>query len=262
MNFSFTEQDNISKKRSIEICKNIPTSPIDNYLEEIILDSAFYSIIADNGDNIDNVIGYFAINGGCCLSQFYIDSNNLKYGTSIFESILSQFPVKYGLVATCDELFMSHAVDQYKSIYKQGFFFEDTSIIIPEAELYPAQLELAAIEDIAYIMEISGGFFDDLSQRIPRDEIFIFIDDDILLGCGIIIRNKITTGYASIGMFVNEDYRMRGVGKTIIYRLRRWCHNNNLIPVSGCWYYNTSSKRTLESAGMVTKTRLLRINFI
>ncbi|WP_181153121.1 hypothetical protein [Paenibacillus sp. AR247] len=33
-------------------------------------------------------------------------------------------------------------------------------------------------------------------------------------------------------------------------------------PLSGCWYYNEASKRTLESAGMVTRTRLLRMKVV
>jgi len=62
-------------------------------------------------------------------------------------------------------------------------------------------------------------------------------------------------------MFTNELYRRRGIGRTIIFNLRKWCYENNQTPICGCWYYNENSKMTLESVGFVTKTRLLNIDF-
>jgi hypothetical protein len=32
-----------------------------------------------------------------------------------------------------------------------------------------------------------------------------------------------------------------------------------LTPVAGCWYYNRESRLTLESAGYITKSKLLRV---
>ena len=33
--------------------------------------------------------------------------------------------------------------------------------------------------------------------------------------------------------------------------LKEWAYKNNLRPVSGCWYYNTLSRKSLESVGMI-----------
>lgn len=93
-----------------------------------------------------------------------------------------------------------------------------------------------------------------------KEELFTFTKDDILLGVGVFERSKLLNGYASIGMFTNESYRQQGVGQTIIDHLKRWCYEHHMIPICGCWYYNTNSKKTLERAGMVTKTILL--NFV
>ena len=30
------------------------------------------------------------------------------------------------------------------------------------------------------------------------------------------------------------------------------------MAIAGCWYYNHTSKKTLEKAGMLTQTRLLK----
>jgi hypothetical protein len=53
-----------------------------------------------------------------------------------------------------------------------------------------------------------------------------------------------------------------GIGRSIIIHLRNICIEKGLTPMAGCWYYNHNSKNTLESTGFITKTRLLRIDFI
>lgn len=87
------------------------------------------------------------------------------------------------------------------------------------------------------------------------------MENAILLGAGIIEKGRVLKGYTSVGMFTNEAYRQKGIGRTIITNLKNWCYDNDQIPICGCWYYNTNSKMTLESSGFVTKTRLLNIEF-
>ena len=58
-----------------------------------------------------------------------------------------------------------------------------------------------------------------------------------------------------------ERFRGKGVGTATIALLRAECHRRGIRPVAGCWYYNHTSKRTLERAGMYSPTRLLRIDY-
>ena len=36
------------------------------------------------------------------------------------------------------------------------------------------------------------------------------------------------------------------------------CRASGLTPIAGCYYYNHNSKKTLEKAGMYSKTRLFK----
>lgn len=54
---------------------------------------------------------------------------------------------------------------------------------------------------------------------------------------------------------------LTGVGKNIQLLLANICRENNKTAVSGCWYYNTLSKKTIESSGRYTKARLLKVTF-
>ena len=62
-------------------------------------------------------------------------------------------------------------------------------------------------------------------------------------------------------MFTAEAHRRKGIGTGTLVHLKRLCRAQAITPVSGCSYKNLASKATLEAAGMVTRTRLLRFAF-
>lgn len=230
------------------------SSPIDSFLEEHILASAFYSIHDEAGE-----IGYYAIHGEQLLTQFYIRRSYQMHSQSIFSQVLERHALKSLFVPTCDELLISLALDKDFTIEKQAYFFQDSQAnrdcpIIENEVFRPATLD-----DLQQINQICGDFIDQYERRIAAGEIFAYYRGSLLLGIGVVEKSKMFNGTASIGMFTHEAYRNQGIGRIIILRLRKWCKQQQIEPVSGCWYYNQASKRTLESAGMVTRTRLLNI---
>jgi GNAT superfamily N-acetyltransferase len=234
------------------------SSPFDSYLEDHIAASSFYSIHMDTAD-----IGYFAFNKDSYITQFYLKGQYLKHAQPIFKDILEKYKIEHALVFTGDELFLSLVLDQEIVLKKQAYFFQDSRGAIDEAVLYQnGSFRTAVKEDVPLILQVSGDFFDSLETRVERGEIFVFKDNDTLLGAGIMEHSKILKGYTSIGMFVHEQYRQKGIGKTIIIKLKQWCYENGITPICGCWYFNHNSKKTLESVGMVTRTRLLNVEFI
>ncbi|MDF2531892.1 MAG: GCN5-related N-acetyltransferase [Clostridia bacterium] len=234
------------------------SSPFDSYLEDHIVESDFFSIYIDG-----LAIGYFSFNKEFYITQFYLERKYIKYSQLIFKDILEQYQIKSALVFTGDELFLSLVLDQEILIKKQAYFFQDSGATIDEATLYQGgSFRLATKGDISLILQVSDDFFDSLEARIERGEIFVFKDGEILLGAGIVEHGRVLKGYTSIGMFVNEQYRQKGIGRTIITKLKLWCYEKDITPICGCWYYNHNSKKTLESAGMLTKTRLLNVAFV
>ncbi|MCM1988233.1 hypothetical protein [Oceanirhabdus seepicola] len=236
---------------------NTLSSPFDSFLDDHIVASEFYLIT----DTIDS-IGYCAIYEGKLLTQFYISFKYLKYGQDIFKSILKEFTIESAFVTTSDELLLSLALDQSEIVKKQAYFFQDNKEVDTSVKLYKnGDFRIANKEDISEIKKVSGDFFDKLEEQVDNNQIFIFTEDNILLGAGIIEKGRVLKGFTSIGMYTNELYRRKGIGRTIIFNLKKWCYENNQIPICGCWYYNENSKMTLESVGFVTKTRLLSIEF-
>lgn len=122
-------------------------------------------------------------------------------------------------------------------------------------------LSLATLADLEEIKKITGDFIDKHEERIEARQLYILRENGEFLGLGIIVDNVIMKNCKGTGMFTNEKYRQRGVGRSIILHLKDICHESGIIPLPGCWYYNHNSKRTLESAGYISKTRLLKIDF-
>ncbi|WP_129728829.1 GNAT family N-acetyltransferase [Ectobacillus funiculus] len=255
MSFYFQECAQTDVEKVIQKYVSTLSSPIDSFLEEHILNYAFYTINYNS-----KVAGYFAVHSNQYLTQFYLELRYYKESQEIFKNVLRDHSVQSIMVPTCDELFLSLALDHDYKIEKQAYFFQDNKVEIPTEKLYKeGEFRAAVPNDASKITEVCQDFIDKVEQRIENREIFTFIKGNILLGIGIVERSKLLDGYASIGMFTNEQYRKQGIGRTIIHHLKEWCYDNKLNPICGCWYYNVPSKQTLESAGMVSKTRLLNI---
>jgi GNAT superfamily N-acetyltransferase len=235
------------------------SSPFDSFYEEHVIRSTFYSLSLESQE-----IGYYAIHNQQLLTQFYIRPAYLKHAQKIFAEVLESRDLKSLFVPTCDELFLSLAVDMETfTLNKQAYFFQDSLAAISESSSGNIIFDLATAKDLPLIKLVCGDFLEDQYDGMQgKGELFTYYRESELLGIGVMQKSTLLLGYASIGMFTNEQFRKQGIGRDIIIRLKAWCYNHQLKPICGCWYYNEASKCTLESAGMVTRTRLLRFDHI
>jgi GNAT superfamily N-acetyltransferase len=252
MNYKETTFDAVEQYVQ-EYAKSL-SSPVDSFLEGHILGSKFYSLSIQ-----DEPAGYFAILDNTLLTQFFIEKRHIRHSQSIFQDIAANFNIKETFVPTCDELFMSLCLDVCSSYEKQAYFFQDAGSCITEDSLYRNGVyRVAEREDIPDIRKWTGDFFDNLELNVAQKDIFVWYEGEVLIGAGIIEKGVILKDCASIGMITNENYRQKGIGRSILTHLKRWCFENGYRPIAGCWYYNHLSKKTLESAGFITNTRLIR----
>ncbi|SFS57364.1 N-acetyltransferase [Paenibacillus sp. BC26] len=231
------------------------SSPFDSFLEEHILASTFY--IIEEGTA---AIGYFAIHHNETLTQFYISRPYRKHAQPLFSKVLEENSLTTLFVPTCDELFLSLAIDKDFKVDKQAYFFQDSLAELSDNKVSEDDsFRPAEPGDLRQIEQVCGDFLDYYERRIHNGELFTYYRGSLLLGIGVMEQSKLIAGVASIGMMTNALYRKQGIGRNIIVQMKKWCYEHHLTPICGCWYYNEASKLTLESAGMVTKTRLLNI---
>jgi GNAT superfamily N-acetyltransferase len=230
--------------------------PIDSFLEDHILDSSHYRTEIDGA-----TAGFASVHKGTLITQFCLREPFKRYGQPVFQRLRRLETVREAFVPTCDEFFLSHALDDYRLCAKQAYFFVfGGEAVAPDATARCA-LRLAGGDDVARIKACSGDFLEDVEKHVRAGELFLTHRDGEFVGIGIRVRTRLFGGAASIGMYTIEAYRGSGIGTATIALLIAECQREGTRPVAGCWNYNHLSKRTLERAGMVTQTRLLRIEY-
>lgn len=147
----------------------------------------------------------------------------------LFLEALERHAVKNLFVPTCDELFISLAVDQDFKINKQAYFFQDSQSDITTRFAEGEEVfRLAEETDLPTIQQVCGDFLSDYGQWIAKEPLFVYYRGTDLLGIGIMESSKMFDGLASIGMFTNESFRKQGIGKAIIVNLRKWCKDHGI----------------------------------
>ncbi|HVZ36013.1 MAG TPA: GNAT family N-acetyltransferase [Polyangiaceae bacterium] len=229
---------------------------MDEFLEEHVRSSK-HRVISVGGSRA----GFASIHQGSLITQFSLEPAFQCFGQAAFHALRKLECVRTAFVPTYDEFYLSHAIDDYRQLTKQAYFFEALTKThatgqAQEYRLHPAN---AAAEHL--IRDRTGDLFGNLAERLQRGELFSTDRAGECVGFGVLSRSEYQPGVASIGMFTIERFRGLGVGTATISLLIEECTRRGLRAVAGCWYYNHASKRTLERAGMITKTRLLRLDY-
>jgi len=232
------------------------SSPIDSFLEDHILQSNHYRIVVDG-----QVAGWTAIHNESLITQFGLDAPYRHWGQRIFAQVRKLEQVREAYVPTCDEFFLAHALDDYRLLEKQAYFFQARPQAQRPAPPPGLTLRPAQASDLPAMRELIGDFFDRLPWRIETGQIFAMERDGAFAGFGIMEPSTLYPAAASIGMITVAAQRNQGVGTAIIAALLDACARRQIMAIAGCWYYNHLSKKTLEKTGMLTQTRLLKVSY-
>ncbi len=224
----------------------------DDFWEEHVDGSQFYRI-----EHCGESIGLFGIHQQENLTVFYTPSPHLRHAEPAFAQVLEELAPSYAFVPTNDELLLSLCMDKHIAIDKQAYFFRHSGVAVRPPEWERGLLRLAVPTDEADILDPEG-----VAENIRLGKYYVMHKDGVFIGQGFFNRHQLIPNAASIGMSVHPDHRQKGVGRSIIMHLAEICREQGITPYCGCWYYNHNSKRTLESAGFVTQTRLLKVWFV
>lgn len=232
------------------------SSPVDSFFEDHVERSNHYIIYVD-----DVNAGHTSIHDGSLITQFCLHDGFKRYGQPIFQRIKKMESVRRAFVPTCDEFYLSHALEEHRDFACQAYFFQHSESGAPSLDRADLSFRQAHADDVELIRQLSDDFVEPVEEHVQQGELFINEKGDECAGIGVMIRNKFCLGYAAIGMFTVESFRNTGVGTATIQFLIQECKRQQIQPTAGCAYYNHLSKKTLEKAGMFSQTRLLKIGF-
>jgi RimJ/RimL family protein N-acetyltransferase len=228
---------------------------IDSFLEDHILASSHYRIVIAG-----EAAGFASIHKERLITQFALAEPYRRCGQPVFARLRRWEQVQAAFVPTCDPYFLAHALDDYRLLEKQAYFFE-APIKAQWTASTRCRLRVAEPRDLKLIQDESGDFFAPIERFIEASALFVTLRGEEPVGFGLLEVSRIYEDVASVGMYTIERFRREGVGTETITLLMAECHGRGLRPVAGCWYYNHGSKRTLERVGMFAPTRLLRISY-
>ncbi|WP_167956575.1 GNAT family N-acetyltransferase [Anaerosporobacter faecicola] len=199
------------------------------------------------------------------LSSFYVKPEYTFMGTDLMKHIIEEYHVEKAFVLTCDEHFLTLCMENQKSVALQACLFDGT-IKYPckEPEYDASYITRVTMEELPSIRKATGDFYNDFSDEdiaSGKYELYQVKEKGILLGVGVYVPNQLKTGYVPCGEIVLEEHRKKGVARSLQLYMADLCRERGLIPIGGCWYKNTASRKTFESVGRYTKTRILNVTF-
>lgn len=230
-------------------------APICSFLEDHIRDAMHYRITIDSA-----VAGFVSVHGGATIVQFGLGPEFRGYGQDVFREARRLESVHGALVASSDQFFLVHSIDDYSRLSKQACMFESVDESgSPDRSDDACTFRVAEPTDVALVEELSGDFFEQSEKLIETGLMYVVDRSGSTVGFGLIERNEFALGSASIGIFTVESARRTGVGTEVVRFLAAECRRLDLRAHAGCWYYNHASKRTLERGGMAATGRIFRV---
>jgi RimJ/RimL family protein N-acetyltransferase len=229
---------------------------IDSYLEGHIKGSAHYQIRISG-----EVAGFASIHKESLVTQFSLKPSFKHWGQSAYNQTKKLESVQSALVPTCDEFFLSHALDDYHQIVKQAYLFAVRPDQFHKNSESGLTLRPAQTGEEEMIQRETGDFFGNIAEQIGKEQLFLTLSSTECVGFGIMEKGELSGNVASIGMHVPPRFRRQGVGTATLHLLVEECRRQGRQFIAGCWYYNHLSKKTLERTGLYTQTRLLRIEY-
>ncbi len=232
-------------------------APVDSYVEDHLLQARHFALRRDGAR-----IGSAAVHGEEMLVHFTLVPHAAIDGRTLFAELVTTLDIADVMVATSDEWLLASALDRHSALRIQGTLFRDAGrASTPAARDAGLVLSSAQDDDLPAIRAMIGAFMSEpeLRDLHAKDGLFVGRLGDEMVSLGVIEAPRLLPPYASIGIFVHESRRRQGLAVDTLAGLKRICYRTGWQPVAGCAYGNTGSWRSVERAGMVAGTRLLRI---
>jgi GNAT superfamily N-acetyltransferase len=234
---------------------------VESYWEEHMLTANHYRFVRDG-----HAIGSFAIHGGSALWFFCVAPEAAARAQELFARAKRYEQVTHAMVPAGDAFFLGHALDCSARIEKQAYFSLYTNAPPPPGahRVVLRRVDPDGEADRAALARCGDFFAQELPQlRAGAKHLRVDVaeQEGAPVGFGVVERGRILPEISSIGMYVLEEHRRRGVGAAILRALRDRERAAGREPRSGCWYYNHDSKKTQERAGAYMASRLLRVSF-
>lgn len=261
MKYTFCRDNDADKLELLSQYAQRLTGITDDFWEQHILSAQVHRILADGAS-----VGWLTIYDGELATAMELSPEHRTHAREILERAISELGVSSAFAPTCDEGWLTACLDMARTVEPQACLFDGTTALPVRAPEYPrACMRRIAPEEFDEVQRASGGFFtgDATCQSLAAGEQYIYALEQAgeALGWGIIVPLRSRPQYWACGMITRSDMLRRGIGRSIQLHLADICREHGRTPISGCWYKNHLSRKTIESAGRAMSSLLIKVEF-
>lgn len=241
------------------------TAPMDGMWENAIISSATFWEIQVREQHA----GHFCLDYNNCLLRFHLLEEYQAQAQEIFRELISTFKIQHAITSTIEPLYFSLCLDVQKSVTPLSYLFRDhrrteSSVDWSESTFRIAEKrELENIVPFYQEQALSPGEWIEafVHTRLERAELFVWYHQQTLAAIGECIPSQRQPPYADLGMIVAQEYRGRGLGRSILIQLKQHCYEMGWKPICSCSADNLASKKAIEKAGFLSEQRMVKMTF-
>lgn len=204
--------------------------------------------------------GYYILSEEGVLLEFFLSSHFRTIAEEIFLSVLEHTGVKQVYCKSFDSLLLKCCFRAKLSYEPGGILFRDYSpnfaTMGGAGDLHVRQ---ATMDDLDALLPFEDLAEDreELERMIQGNNLNLFYLGEQFIGCGYIFHIVENKNFYDIGMWVHPEKRGRGHARAIVNFQKRYCLENDLVPVCGCAADNRASKKVLENCGFISRHDLV-----
>ena len=241
------------------------THCLESFMEDNLRESEFYSILID-GVHLGCCAIYedlFDVTGMRSLTLFMLDDAALGQAEKVFEALLAELKPVNALCYSEDALFFNLAMDHHLSVNLQAFICRKGNRQVKDPAFPFEAMPPIGETEFEAVRTLSKGWCDFLAvpEKQGHFKLYMLEEAGEILGLGLLEDSDLVPGRKSLGIYTMEGHRQRGVARSVMLHLARICQQAGYTPVTGCYYYNHNSHRTLVSAGFDPVYRIYRVAF-
>lgn len=208
----------------------------------------------------EQIVGYGILTENNILIEFFVTNNYQGSVQEIFLKLISNINFESIYCKSFDPVMLICCETQKLKPEIIGYLYRD--LIRTEIKINSSFItRYASPQDLNFLKKQNDEVFEPKEQLdtfVKNKNIIIFEVDKKIAGCGFITRVNKNYCYYDIGMWVNPQFRKKGIATQIISHLIKVCSNNKWIPICGCDKDNIASQKTLEKNGFIRKEVLYK----
>jgi GNAT superfamily N-acetyltransferase len=240
-------------------------APLDGMWEKAVIAQATFWRLRDQGQPV----GYFCLDAENTLLRFYLAEPYRARAQEHFLWVISTHQIQRAIASTLEPLYFSLCLGVQRSVTLHSYLFRDSRAVIAAPNFGQGVFRQADSSELYQLMDFyqantegPGTWIEGfLRARLQREELFVLEDGQTLLATGECIPSLKQPPYADLGMVVAQSCRGKGLGSSMLMRLKQHCADVGLKPICSCEASNYASKKAIEKAGFISEHRMVTMQF-